>query len=64
MNYNKLKDKMREKNYSQEKLVEALNIDKSTLNFKLNNKTEFKISEVFKICELLDAEFKDLFIYP
>ena len=64
MNYNKLKDKMREKRYSQEKLAEALNIDKSTLNFKLNNKTEFKISEVFKICELLDAEFKDLFIYP
>lgn len=58
MYYYKLREEIRKSGYTQEMLAKELNISTSTLNQKMNNKTSFKISEAFKICELLDIDLK------
>jgi len=56
--YYKLREEIRKSGYTQEMLAKELNISTSTLNQKMNNKTSFRISEAFKICELLDIDLK------
>lgn len=58
MYYYKLREEIRKSGYTQEMLAKELNISTSTLNQKMNNKTSFRISEAFKICELLDIDLK------
>ena len=58
MYYYKLREEIRKSGYTQEMLAKELNISTSTLNQKMNNKTSFRISEAFKIWELLDIDLK------
>ena len=51
--YSLLLGVMREKRYTQESLATKLNMNPSTLNQKLNNKSEFHQSEIKEICSIL-----------
>ncbi len=51
---NLLKAKMAEKGYNQSQIAELLGITYQSFNRKLNNKVEFKASEINKLCEILD----------
>lgn len=56
MIYNKLKGIMKEKNYSQSKLAESLNITTQSLNAKLNGRRQFTIKEALNIICILNIK--------
>lgn len=56
MNINKLKGAIIEKGYSQRSLAEALGVSKTTINAKINEKTNFNVKEVEELCTLLGLE--------
>lgn len=49
----KLKGKMVESNLNQTWIAEQLGMTLATFNYKVNNKTEFKASEIKKLSEIL-----------
>lgn len=49
----KLKSIMVEKGFTQAELAKALNISEQSLNYKINNKREFKASEITMLIKLL-----------
>lgn len=54
---------IRKKNkVSQEKLAEILNISVKTYAFKETGKTEFTMSEMFKIADYFNMEINEIFI--
>ena len=62
-NHSKLLGKMRECGYTQEKLAEALQMNKGTLNAKLKNKSHFTADEMDNICNLLNIASAEIGIY-
>lgn len=54
-NYNKLKGKIKERFNTQEEFAKALGIGASTLNLKLNNKTEWSQDEMREALKLLNV---------
>jgi DNA-binding XRE family transcriptional regulator len=52
-NYSKLLGRIKECGYTQEKLAEAIQINKGTLNQKLKNKSHFTTLEMSKMCKAL-----------
>ena len=63
MNYKKLKLKIKEVFDTQEAFAEVMGLNKSTLNQKLNNSTEWKTSEIAKACDLLHIPLADAHLY-
>lgn len=63
MDYKKLKLKIKEVFDTQEAFAEVMGLNKSTLNQKLNNSTEWKTSEIAKACELLHIPLSDAHLY-
>lgn len=59
--YCKLKGLMTEKNITQVQLAKLLGISVSTLNQKLNGKSDFTIQEAKKISEILNKEVDVIF---
>lgn len=59
--YDKLKGLMKENHITQTELAEVLNITVSTLNFKLNGKSDFTIKEAKKISQLFDKPIDEIF---
>lgn len=55
-NYSKLLGKIKESGYTQEALAALINIGTSTLSQKLNNQSEFRQSEIQKICKILNID--------
>ncbi len=53
-NYQKLLGAMREKGFSQESLARTMHISPASLNLKLNNKREFRQSEMQQIFDALE----------
>ena len=53
-NYSKLLGRIKELDFTQATLAEAIGKDGSTVNAKLNNKGEFKAGEIDSICRVLD----------
>lgn len=51
--YSLLLGKIKECNYTQEKLAKAIGISECSVNFSLNNKRNFRQDEIMKITELL-----------
>lgn len=51
--YSLLLGRMKEKGYTQEKLANALGISESSVNFKLNNRRNFRQDEILRISEIL-----------
>jgi len=62
-NYNKIKGRIREKYGNQESFAKALGIGLSTLNLKLNNKTEWSQEEMTKALQLLEVDLNQINIY-
>ena len=63
-NYSKLKGRIVEKLGSNKKLAELIGLSEHSLSLKINNQVEFRQSEIFKICEVLDIDsnaIKDYF---
>ncbi|MFR5264565.1 helix-turn-helix transcriptional regulator [Clostridium sp.] len=52
--YLKLKSMMIEKEITQKKLAELLDLNVSTVNFKINGKKDFTLSEARKISSIFD----------
>ena len=59
--YNKLKGIMTEKQIKQEELAKILGLSVSTLNFKINGKSDFYISEAKKIAEYFNCTMEYIF---
>lgn len=62
--YNKLLGKIKEKYGSNKKIASILEISEKTFCEKINNKVDFKQSEIEKICNLLEInnnEIKEYF---
>lgn len=53
-NSNELRAAMTRKGMTQEQVAEALGVTTATLNYKINNKREFKTSEVKALVDLLE----------
>lgn len=50
----KLRSVILEKGFTQDQIAEKLGISSTSLNYKINNKTEFKASEIKKLSEILE----------
>ena len=61
--YSELLGKLRAKNITQEQLAKQISLSPSTLNQKLNNKSEFSQREMTKICKALDIPLEYISIY-
>lgn len=53
MSYAKLRGKIKEVFGTQKAFADAMNMDSVTMSHRLNNKIEWKTSEIFKACNLL-----------
>ena len=49
--------------YTQEQFAKLLGISAQSLNYKLNNVREFKVSEIMKMCDILHIENKDEYFF-
>lgn len=56
MKFKKLKGLMTEKGFTQCKLAESLGITVQSLNAKLNGRSQFTLSEVVSIMNILEIE--------
>lgn len=63
MDYKKLKLKIKEVFDTQDAFSEAMGLNRSTLNQKLNDVTEWKTSEIAKACDLLNIPLTDAHLY-
>lgn len=63
INQDKLKAKIIENGYSREKIAEILGISPTSLNYKLNEKRQFKANEILILGKILKISNKDLANY-
>lgn len=61
--YSKLRGRIVEKYGSQAAFADAIDMSISTLNLKLNNKSEWSTTEIVEACKLLDVELTDTYSY-
>jgi transcriptional regulator with XRE-family HTH domain len=59
-NREKLKGKIVENGLTQEQLADILEIRLATFNYKVNNKSEFKASEIKKLAAVLHLSDEDI----
>lgn len=62
-NTSKLKARIIEMGLTQEQIAKILNISYQTLSYKINNKTDFKASEIQTLCEILNITDKDKYFF-
>lgn len=62
-NYSKLKGKILEVYKTQGAFAEALGVSITTLNLKLNNKSEWNTLEIVRSCELLGIPLAEAHLY-
>ena len=63
MDYNKLRGKIKECGLTETALARLLQISPSTLSMKLNNKLDWKLSEIQGICKALNIPGEELHKY-
>lgn len=61
--YSELLGRMRAQKITQEELAKRIHLNPSTLNQKLNNKSEFSQSEIRSILEVLGIPIRDTALY-
>lgn len=59
--YDKLKGLMRETNITQTELAQLLNMSVTTLNHKINGKSDFTIKEGIIIAQLFNKQLDEIF---
>ncbi len=62
-NYSELLGRMRAKKITQEELAKQMHLNTSTLNQKLNNKSEFSQTEMKNILEILEVPVANVATY-
>lgn len=62
-NYSELLGKLRSKKITQEELARKIHINPSTLNLKLNNKSDFTQSEMRAICKAIGEPVDNVATY-
>ena len=60
---NKLREKIYEKGMTQREVAEKIGISFQSLSYKMNNKIEFRASEMEKLCKILDIKDKDSYFF-
>lgn len=60
---NKLKAKLSEFNLTQSEIADKLGISMQSFSYKLNNKVEFKASEIKTLCSILKITDKDAYFF-
>lgn len=60
---NKLRAKLSEMQLTQSDVADKLGISYQSFNYKLNGKTEFKASEIKKLCSILKITDKDAYFF-
>lgn len=63
MSYAKLRGRIVEIYGTQEGFASAMNMDKATMNQKLNNKSPWKREEIEKACGLLNIPIEEVHLY-
>ena len=51
---NSLKSAIAKKGYTQSEVAQKIGISTQSLNYKLLNKTEFKVDEAYRLCDVLE----------
>ncbi len=59
--YSKLKGLMAEKNMTQQELAQILQISISTLNFKINGRSDFSVKEAKKVSNFFGKTIEEIF---
>lgn len=62
-NSNKLKGRITEKGFTLSSFAEAVHISRPCLRKRINGQADFKVSEIEKICDLLDISHSDMCSY-
>ena len=62
-NYSKLRGRIKECGYTQDKLAQEIGINKSSLSCKLNGKYDFTSKEIDCICKVLDISNDEIGAY-
>lgn len=62
-NYSELLGRIKAKKLTQEELARIIKLNPSTLNLKLNNKSEFSQSEIRNICNAMDIPYSEIATY-
>lgn len=62
-NYSELLGRIKAKKITQEELARRIHLNPSTLNLKLNNKSEFSQTEMRSILEILDEPIDNVASY-
>lgn len=63
MKYSKLRGKIKEVYWLQSDFAEALEMNPSTLSFKLNGNTSWKREEIERACHLLHIPIEEAYLY-
>lgn len=61
--YSKLKGILVEKNITQQELAQILQISVSALNFKINGKSDFSVTEAKRVSNILGKTIEEIFIF-
>lgn len=61
--YSELLGRMRSRGFTQARLAKSVGISETSMNLALNNKREFKQSEIQKICLVLEIPFEEIAKY-
>lgn len=59
MNYSKLRGKIKEVFGTQESFAEAMGMNKVSMSHRLNGKLEWKTTEIYQACKLLQIPLED-----
>ena len=62
-NYSKLRGRIKECGYTQDRLAKEIGRDKSSLSYKLNGKSDFTAKEIDCICNVLDISNDEIGAY-
>lgn len=62
-NSSKLKGRIAEKGYTLSSLSEAVKMSRPCLRKKINGLTDFKVSEIEKVCSVLEIPHAEIDIY-
>ena len=60
---NKLRAKIYENGMTQREVAKKIGISFQSLSYKMNNKIEFRASEMEKLCKVLDIKDKDSYFF-
>ena len=62
-NSNLLRGRIAEKGYTQKEVAQMIGITYQSFSDKINNKSNFKVSEIIKMCAILDIGDKDRYFF-